>query len=97
MKCPIYFPDLLEQFMSTCNETEHWATVEEFRTKLSIDKTFALAISGFLRRLYNNPTVPGRYTVVRIENLKVYQPQRKTIHRYLIRERAMNASIKSPE
>lgn len=90
MRCPIYFPDLLEEFMSTCNATEHWLTVEEFRERLSLDKSCALAISGFLRRLYNNPSVPGgRYTVVRIENVEIRGPCRHLVRRYLVREKAV--------
>lgn len=82
------FSDLLEQFMSSCNAKEHWTTVEEFRTTMSLDKSLSLAISGFLRRLHNNPTIPRcKYTVVRIEKLKVDHPCRRIIRCYLIRER----------
>jgi hypothetical protein len=88
MRCPICFPDLLEEFMNNCNATEHWTTVEEFRETLSLDKSYALAVSGFLRRLYNSPSVPGRYTVVRIENVRVDHPNRHISRRYLVRERA---------
>jgi hypothetical protein len=90
MRCPIYFPDRLEEFMNICNATEHWLTVEEFRETLSLDKSCALAISGFLRRLYNNPSLPGgRYTVVRIENVKINCPCRHIVRRYLVREKAV--------
>jgi hypothetical protein len=82
-----FFPELLERFMSDCNDAEHWITVQEFRTKMSLDKSSAHAIAGFLRRLHNNPTTTCRYTVARIENVKVDRPYRRIIRRYLIRER----------
>lgn len=82
--------------MIACNNTEHWTTVEEFREKMSLDTSSALAISGFLRRLYNNPTVPGRYTVVRIENVKVDRPYHRIIRRYLVRERAVHRQVRAP-
>jgi len=47
----------------------------------------SLALSGFLRRLYNNRSVICRYTVVRIENVKVDYPYMRIIRRYLVRER----------
>ena len=33
---PPFFPELLERFMSECDDPEHWITVEEFRTRLSL-------------------------------------------------------------
>ena len=69
-----FFPDLLEQFMSDCDDAEDWITVQEFRTRMSLDKSSAHAIAGFLQRLHNNPSTPCRYTVARIENVKVDRP-----------------------
>jgi hypothetical protein len=86
-RAPPFFPELLERFMSDCNDAEHWITVQEFRTRRSLDKSSAHAIAGFLRRLHNNPTTTCRYTVARIENVKVDRPYRRIIRRYLIRER----------
>ena len=82
-----FFPELLEQFMSECDNAERWITVQEFRTRMSLDKSSAHAIAGFLQRLHNNPSVPYRFTVARIENVKVDRPYRRIIRRYLIRER----------
>jgi len=95
-----FFPELLEQFMSDCNDAEHWITVQEFRTRMSLDKSSAHAIAGFLQRLHNNPSVPYRYTVARIENVQVDRPYRRIIRRYLIRERPVQrkgCSGKLPE
>lgn len=90
-----FFPELLETFMNECNDAEHWTTVQEFRTRMSLDTSTAHAISGFFRRLYNNPSVACRYTVVRIENFKVSHPYRRIIRRYLIRERAAPRSAQA--
>jgi hypothetical protein len=84
---PPFFPELLERFMRECNNGEYWITVQEFRTRLSLDKSLAHAIAGFLQRLHNNPSTSCRYTVARIENVKVDRPYRRIIRRYLIRER----------
>jgi hypothetical protein len=84
---PPFFPDLLERFMSDCDDAEHWITVQEFRTRMSLDTSTAHAIAGFLQRLYNNPSVPYRYTVARIEDVQVDRPYHRIIRRYLIRER----------
>ena len=97
MGCPLYFPDLLEEFMSTCNDSECWITVQEFRETMSLDTTAALALSGFLRRLYNNRTVLCRYTVVRIENVKVDHPYKRIIRRYLVRKRPTHQQGRTPE
>jgi len=90
---PLFFPELLERFMSECENAEHWTTVQEFRTRMSLDKSSAHAIAGFLRRLHDNPSVPGKYTVVRIENFKVDQPYRRIIRRYLVREKTVQRQI----
>ncbi len=82
-----FFPELLEQFMSECGNPDHWLTVQEFRTRMSLDTSSAHAIAGFLRRLHNNHSTSCRYTVARIENVKVDRPYRRIIRRYLIRER----------
>ena len=71
---PPFFPELLERFMSECGNADHWITVQEFRARMSLDTTSAHAIAGFLRRLRNNHSTRCRYTVVRIENLKVDRP-----------------------
>jgi hypothetical protein len=84
---PPFFPDLLERFMNECGNAEHWITVQEFRTRMSLDISSAHAIAGFLRRLRNNHSTRCRYTVVRIENVKVDRQYRRIIRRYLIRER----------
>ena len=89
MSVPIFFPELLEQFMTTCNDTEHWITVQEFREKMSLDTSNSLAISGFLRRLYNNPSGRCRYTVVRIEDVIVDHPYPHFVRRYLVRDRVV--------
>jgi len=85
-----FFPELLEQFMSECDNAERWITVQEFRTRMSLDKSSAHAIAGFLQRLHNNPSVPYRYTVARIENVTVDRPYHRIIRRYLIRERPVH-------
>jgi hypothetical protein len=89
----LFFPELLERFMRECDTAEHWITVQEFRTRMSLDKSSAHAIAGFLRRLHNNPTTTCRYTVARIENVKVDRPYRRIIRRYLIRERPVQRQI----
>ncbi|HNX18062.1 MAG TPA: hypothetical protein PKM50_07025 [Methanoregula sp.] len=93
---PAFFPDLLEQFMNTYHAAERWTTVQEFRTSMSLDTSTAHAISGFFRRLYNNPSVACRYTVVRIENIKVSQPYRRIIRRYLVREKVAQRYVPDP-
>ncbi|MDD1701636.1 MAG: hypothetical protein LUQ31_01480 [Methanoregula sp.] len=85
----VFFPDLLEEFMSACNDTEHWITVQEFREKMSLNTSYAIAISGFLRRLYNNPSGHCRYMVVRIDDVMVDQPYPRITRRYLVRDRAV--------
>jgi len=93
---PAFFPELLEQFMSECNKAGHWTTVQEFRARMSLDTSTAHAISGFFQRLYNNPSAACRYTVVRIEDLKVSHPYRRIIRRYLIREKSAQRQAPDP-
>jgi hypothetical protein len=87
MNGSLLISDLLERYMQERGYTEHWITVQEFRTRMSLDKSSAHAIAGFLQRLHNNPSTSCRYTVARIENVKVDRPYHRIIRRYLIRER----------
>ena len=82
-----FFPDLLARFMHAQNKPECWITVGEFREMFGLDKSFSIALSGFFRRMYNSPSIPGPYTVVRIENILADDPPARMIRRYLVRER----------
>jgi len=84
---PPFFPDLLARFMHAQDKPECWITVEEFRELFGLDKTFSSALSGFFRRMYNSPSIPGPYTVVRIESILVNDPPGRMIRRYLVRVR----------
>jgi len=81
-------PDLLEQYMEQFSETEHWITVQEFRTYFQLADMYAPAISGFLLRIYHGPFCSCHYRVERMEKIVVNSPQRKIIKRYLVKKRA---------
>jgi len=80
-------PLLLERFMEESGKTQHWVTVNEFRTYFDLDECSAPAISGFLRRIYHGPFFSCQYRVQRIEKVVVENPQRRTIRRYLVVKR----------
>ena len=80
-------PELLEQYMEQFGETEHWITVQEFRTYFQLDEMFAPAISGFLHRIYHGPFCSCNYRVERMEKIVVKTPKRKIIKRYLVKKR----------
>ncbi|MCK9632222.1 MAG: hypothetical protein M0R30_11360 [Methanoregula sp.] len=80
-------PLLLERFMEESGKTQHWVTVNEFRTYFDLDECSAPAISGFLRRIYHGPFFSCQYRVQRIEKVVVQNPQRRTIKRYLVTKR----------
>ena len=82
-----FFPDLLARFMHMQAKRECWITVEEFRDLFGLDKSFSCALSGFFRRMYNSPSIPGPYTVVRIETVAAPEMPGRMIRRYLIRVR----------
>ena len=82
-----FFPDLLARFMHMQAKPECWITVEEFRDLFGLDKSFSCALSGFFRRMYNSPSIPGPYTVVRIETVAAPEIPGRMIRRYLIRVR----------
>jgi hypothetical protein len=80
-------PDLLEQYMEQFGETEHWITVQEFRTHFQLDEMYAPPIAGFLRRIYHSPFASCHYRVERMEKVVVTTPQRRRVWRYLLRKR----------
>ena len=80
-------PFLLERFMEESGKTQHWVTVNEFRTYFDLDESSAPAISGFLRRIYHEPFFSCQYRVQRIEKVVVQNPQLRTIKRYLVTKR----------
>ncbi|MDD4484912.1 MAG: hypothetical protein PHD55_11175 [Methanoregula sp.] len=92
-----FFPDLLARFMHTQDKPECWITVEEFRDLFDLDKSFSPALSGFFRRLYNSPSIPGPYTVVRIETVAAPEMTGRTIRRYLVRVRPVKRDRHSHE
>ncbi|OPY48075.1 MAG: hypothetical protein A4E42_00188 [Methanoregulaceae archaeon PtaU1.Bin222] len=77
-------PELLERFMDESGETQQWVTVNELRTRFSLDEFAAPAISGFLRRIYQGPFATCPYRVERIEKISVQNPHRRDIKRYLV-------------
>lgn len=95
-KNPPFFPDLLARFMHEKDKPECWITVEEFRELFGLDKSFSSALSGFFRRLYNSPSIPGPYTVVRIESIPADDPPGRMIRRYLIRVRPVKRDRDAP-
>lgn len=84
-----FFPDLLARFMHTQAKRECWITVEEFRDLFGLDKSFSCALSGFFRRMYNSPSIPGPYTVVRIETVAAPEMPGRMIRRYLVKVRSV--------
>lgn len=62
-------PGLFEQYMEQSDETEQWITVQEFRTYFYLDEMYALAIAGFLRRIYHSPFNVCHYRVEKMEKI----------------------------
>ena len=86
--------ELLEKYMEECGRAEQWITVYELRTYFHLHEFTAPTISGFLRRLYHNTRFSCRYSVERIEKVKVNIPQTRMIKRYLVRKRPVGRKLK---
>jgi hypothetical protein len=77
-------PELLERFMEESGETQRWVTVNEVRTYFHLDAFAAPAISGFLQRIYQDPSFACPYRVERIEKVTVEKPKHRIIKRYFV-------------
>ncbi|MFA6362702.1 hypothetical protein [Methanoregula sp.] len=80
-------PELLDAFMAASGDSERWITVYELRMYFHLDESCATVISGYLRRIYRNPSRTGLYSVEKIERIPVKIPQRRISTRYLVKRR----------
>ena len=80
-------PELLEHYMEASGSAERWVTVRELRSFFQLDESAGPALSGFLQKIYQWPSLSCRYRVERIEKFRDTTPPYRTIRKYLVQER----------
>ena len=76
--------ELLKDFMDADSRSERWITVQEFRTFFHLKTSCSPVISGYFRRLYQNPTYLCPYRVIRIGYVRDPANPYRSVKRYLV-------------
>jgi hypothetical protein len=84
-------PELLEQYMEASGSAERWVTVRELRSFFQLDESAGPALSGFLQKIYQWPSLSCRYRVERIEKFREITPPYRIIKKYLVQERPVHS------
>ena len=81
--------ELLKDFLEADLQTERWITVKEFRTYFHLHQRCSQVISGYLQRIYQNPTYPCPYRVTKIEKVRDPSNPYRFVRRYLVEKKDM--------
>jgi hypothetical protein len=81
--------ELLKEYMDADGQSERWITVQEFRTYFHLEKSCSPVISGYFRRIYQNPTYLCPFRVVRIDLVQDPANPYRSVKRYLVQKASL--------